>query len=491
MAGIVGIVGRDADHDKVNRMLEAVRHRGPRSCEVFDVAGGVVGIAEMAAAAPGGHRDSEASSPTTVLLDGIVYNKTQPGMSDAAFVRELYRRSGAECFGQIDGSFSCAIIDGERTIIARDAVGARPMVYGVAGDGALHFASEAKALREDLDTVEELPPGSYFCSRTGLKEFTPYTPPVPDFDGPEEAVRVLRELVVRAVEKTMADGTVEGVALSGGLDSSIVLAVARELTPDLRAFSATIKDTPGEDLEYAQLMARAAGVPLEVYAMTAEDIAAVIPKAVWHLESFDEDCVSGFIANYYTSHLASQWTDRVLVGEGADELFGGYFRELTSISDAAERERVARKLLAVAYNTALRRLDRAWTANSVDYRAPFLDAAVVAYADKIPLDLKVYVSKQAPDTPVEKWILREAFREMLPREIAERPKLRFARGVGVDALMDRAVAGAASEEELASTPASALGLTFGSAKELHFYRLLREFFPAGYERLTARWDPFK
>ncbi|MGC9529866.1 MAG: asparagine synthase-related protein [Candidatus Bipolaricaulaceae bacterium] len=176
----------------------------------------------------------------------------------------------------------------------------------------------------------------------------------------------------------------------------------------------------------------------------------------------------------------------MLVGEGADELFGGYFRELRQVP-AEEREQVAQRLVEIAYNTALRRLDRGWLANSVNYRAPFLDGSVVALSEAIPFDLKVHGAEES----VEKWILREAFRDLLPKEIAGRPKLRFSRGSGVDDLMTELTAGKVSEQELAKHPRSSGGIPFNSPKELLYYRSFRKDFPPGYERLTVRWDPFK
>ncbi len=483
MSGIAGIIGNGAKIDKLGSMLEAICHRGPGRCKRTALVQGVVGSVEMGFFPP--EPDGEKNSAPVVLLDGSLYNDGSE--SDTSLVRGLYRRLGKKSFSNLDGSFACAIVDKDETILARDAVGARPVMYGTGPDKTFYFASEAKALREHLDEVHELMPGHIFSTVEGLQPFSPFASQVPDFDSPEEAARVLRELIIRAVEKAVSTGPIMGVSLSGGLDSSIILAVAREFNPDLKAFSATIKEHPGEDLEYARLMADRSGIKLYTYALDNEDIVLAIPKAVWHLESFDEDCVSGFIANYYTSRLASEYTDCVLVGEGADELFGGYFREFRDIAETDEKERVARKLVDIAYNTALRRLDRAWTANSVDYRAPFLDPAVVAFSEKIPLDLKVYIGER----PVEKWILREAFRDMLPGEIADRPKLRFARGVGVDSLMDQAIAGKVSSGDFEACRKTEQGLMLGSPKELYFYRLFRKYFPKGYEKLTVRWDPFK
>jgi len=188
--------------------------------------------------------------------------------------------------------------------------------------------------------------------------------------------------------------------------------------------------------------------------------------------------------------MISDYTNCVVVGEGADELFGGYFHELQDIPDAEEKERVARKLVAIAYNTALRRLDRSWLANSVNYRTPYLDPEVVAFSNKLPMELKVRYDEGEART-VEKWILRRAMRKWLPDEIANRPKLRFAGGTGVDDLMDELTADKVSEEEYRNNGQSEGGLELFSPKEVYYYQLFQNHFPVGYESMVARWDPFK
>jgi asparagine synthase (glutamine-hydrolysing) len=227
---------------------------------------------------------------------------------------------------------------------------------------------------------------------------------------------------------------------------------------------------------------------LHIYRITDSDISDMIPRAVWHLESFDEDCISGFISNYYVARMAKEYTDAVMVGEGADELFGGYRMVLRNpaVVDDAHREQLAQRLLDIAYNTALRRLDRAWMANAVVYQAPFLDAKVVTFAKKIPMAWKIYGERQ-----VEKFILREAFRDMLPEKIANREKLRFAMGVGTDDVMDMLVSRVIGPEEIKNRPRSAYGMPFSTFKELLYYDEFLKLFPPAYEKQTVRWDPFK
>jgi asparagine synthase (glutamine-hydrolysing) len=218
------------------------------------------------------------------------------------------------------------------------------------------------------------------------------------------------------------------------------------------------------------------------------DITDLIPDAVWYLESFDEDCISGILSNYYASQLVKKFSNLVLVGEGADELFGGYRLVLKNprVKSEEQRERLAQKLVDIAYNTALRRLDRGWLANGVVYRTPYLDPRVVAFSQKIPMAWKIY-----GDSQVEKFILREAFRDMLPEKIANREKLRFAMGTGMDDVMDELVAVYIHPDEIKQRSKAAYGLPFASFKELYYYDEFLQLFPPAYEKQTIRWDPFK
>lgn len=487
LGAIAGISGKNVEPTIIQSMLERMRHRGPDSMTVKQLEDGAVGCTELST--------SDQSTPAFdgkrrpfVLLDGDLYNPRQDGTPDVAFLRQLYKEAGEDCFDQLDGSYACVVVDEDRTILARDPVGARPLIYGEQ-DGQLHFASEAKALAGHLSQVDELPPGHLYSMDGGLRRMRGPQPEVPEFEDPVQGARVIRDLLTAAVERQMEDGAVGGVALSGGLDSSIIASVAGQLDSNIVMFSSTTARHPSADIEYAKLMAEYLGLEHRITEITDQEIADAIPEAVHYLESFDEDCVSGFIANYFTSKLVREETSCTLVGEGADELFGGYFAELPQLPED-QREELSETLVDIAYNTALRRLDRGWLANSVDYRTPFLDPAVIAFSKKIPGEYKYYQHTNG-GRGVEKWILRQAFAEDLPEEIRTRTKMRFSRGVGIDDLMDEATASYATGKELQENPKTATGLALNSPKELHYYRLFRSLFPEGYECLTTRWDPFK
>jgi len=429
---------------------------------------------------------TELSSSPYILFDGELYNERPRGQNDVSLFRELYEKHGRDCFTRLDGSFSCAVIEEDEVLIARDHVGARPLFYG-SENGSFCFSSEMKGLKDHIRfDVQELAPGCIFSTKAGVTSFEPFMPDIPEIDDIRETALTVRDLVIEAVKKRM-DG-VGGISLSGGLDSSIMAAIAKELNPNLLLFTGSIKKAPGPDLENAKLMADFLGMEHHIYQITDEDITDFISDAVWYLESFDEDCISGIISNYYVSKMAKEYTNCILVGEGADELFGGYRMVLKSpkVTSEKHREQLAQRLLDISYNTALRRLDRGWMANGVLYQTPFLDTRVVAFSQKIPMKWKIYGEKQ-----VEKFILREAFRDMLPEKIANREKLRFAMGVGTDNVMDELVSNFISPEEIKERPQSAYGLPFASFKELYYYDEFLRLFPPAYEKQTVRWDPFK
>lgn len=485
MSGIAGYVGKEAASDKVEQMIEMIRHRGANGSPVTkNLSSGAIAYVGTSANGVNGKK-----APYVIIDGTLLRDDHRHDVSDADYLLGQYLQHGKEVFSKISGSYACAIMDDAECIIARDHVGARPVIYYESPGGELYFASEAKALKQLTPSVEELLPGHYYSTIEGCRQFENIPVELPLWNNTEQAIKAVREVMIQAVEDALSNGNgnIEGVALSGGLDSSIILAIAHQYNKKLKAFTATLAGHPGEDLQYAKMLAAELGVEHHIYEITLEDIEAIIPEAVWYLESFDEDCIVGFIANYYTSHLAARHVNSVLVGEGADELFGGYFRELQDIADMAEKERVAKKLVDIAYNTALRRLDRGWMSNSIEYYAPFLHPAVVAMSNELPMELKVHEGEVA----VEKWILREAFRDILPPEIANRPKMRFSRGVGVDDQVEKVIPDHIGEKELQQTPASSSGISLQSPKELYYYRLFREQFPAAYEGLTARWDPFK
>ena len=475
MASIAGIVSQHGKIDDdsaqiVGKMLKDMRHRGPDNSSIRSIPDyrGAVGANEINLS-PERTICSCLEDAPYILFDGKIFNdRSDQSQRDIDLFIDLYQKYERECFSQIDGSFVCAVVEKD--------------------DEVFFFSSEMKGLKDHVQfDIHELPPGHIYSSYDGLKKFQTFKPDVPEpGDNVQEAAKILRELLIDAVRRRMDDAN--AISLSGGLDSSIIAAIAKGFNPNIKLFTGTVQRAQGPDLENAKLMADFLGLEHFVYEITDDDIEQIIPKAIWYLESFDEDCVSGILSNYYVSRKVKEYSSAVLVGEGADELFGGYRMVLKNpkVKSPEQRERLAKKLLDIAYNTALRRMDRSWMANSVVYKTPFLDTRVVAFAEKIPMKWKIYGEKQ-----VEKFVLREAFRDMLPEKIANREKLRFAMGTGMDDVMDEIVAAKINPEEIKSRPKAAYGLRFATFKELYYYDEFLKLFPPSYEKQTIRWDPFK
>jgi asparagine synthase (glutamine-hydrolysing) len=486
MAGITGIKANGKEKKTVRRMLDTIEHRGPDTLKVHHtgkISAGVRALSQSGARGDGYARKGNVA----VLLDGDIYNERKGARSDADVALELYLRHGRTFSGHLEGVFACAVIDGNEVILARDAVGVRPLYYGTTKKGDLCFASELKALVGVADNVKELPPAVGLSSDVGMFDVVTHYPDVKVPRDPKRAAKALRDCMFRATERRMADGAVGGTFLSGGLDSSIIAAIGHEIDPKLPGFTVGVEGAP--DLDNAILMAKHLGMKHYIHIFDADDIVRMVPRAVRTLESFDEDCVSGTIANLIASGFASEHARCMLSGEGGDELNGGYHLLKDLPSDEA-RLKMLRQLIAIAYNTAVQRLDRSMMGNSVHYRTPFIDSEVIAFCLQIPVSWKI---KRVAGKKVEKWLLREAFKDMLPREIYNRPKLRFAGGTGTDNLMDRVAKGKLGATRFnAKTRRTSGGYVLNTPKELWYYKLFKKNFPGpDYEKLVGRWDPNK
>ena len=487
MAGFTGILGTDASPDRVAAMLTRLGHRGPDHHWSEQQGACALGVcsADLSQDRGTGHAtDGQAA----IVFDGEIYNDRPAGTSDAEVALGLYWKHGNLFAAHLKGAFACAVSNNGEVVLARDAVGIRPVYWGRNRNGSLYFASECKSLVGAVGDVREVPPATVYSSRSGLQPYLPVHPAVEVPADVEDAKAALRETLVRATQRRLADGAVGGMLLSGGLDSSIIAAIATQLQPGIPAFTVGVEGAP--DIENAAVMAEHLGVEHRVKIFGKEEIKALIADAVYTLESFDEDCVSGTIANMVASGWAATVTNCILSGEGGDELNGGYLM-LKELPDEESRQRCMEKLIEVAYNTALQRLDRAMMRHSIHYRTPFLDSDVIAFCLQMPTSWKVHERKDG--TFVEKWLLREAFRDMLPDRIYRREKLRFSGGTGTDPVIDAAsnelIASSEFTEQTRQTPG---GYRLNSPKELHYYRIFKERFPEPcFESLVGRWDPAK
>ncbi len=488
MAAIAGILNSPRGREAVEAMLQTLHHRGPDHCNIHADEQVALGVRASELSAARGNGFSRADG-VTLLLDGEIYNARQDHESDADLALRLYKKHGRAFPSYLEGVFACAVWDGTELLLARDPVGVRPLYHGRNESGALCFASELKALVGHSRNVEEILPGTTCSSLHGIAAYRAQTASVTIPQTPQQTARALHDCLMQAVERRLADHAVGACLLSGGLDSSIIAAAVKALGSDIPLLTVGVNEN-APDVENARIVARHLGMKHEVRFFSAREIEAVLPQAVRSLESFDEDCISGTVSNLFASELASRTTACILSGEGADELFGGYHL-LKDVANPNARLKMMQRLIDIAYNTALQRLDRAMMANGINYRTPFLDPEVVAFAAHLPIEWKI---KRMPDGEmIEKWILREAFANLLPECISRRIKLRFSGGTGTDGLMDDIAANHVASAEFTETARlTPEGYRLNSPKELWYYRHFKANFPDPcFERLVARWDPTK
>ncbi len=483
MAGIVGIQG--ADSNELDGMLRKIKHRGQHETWINREQGVTLGCCELNVGGDskaGSHHVADGES--AVVLDGRIYNPETANMTDAEAVLHFYNRFGTQFAKKMDGDFACAISDNGEMILARDAIGVKPLYYGHI-DGRLCFASEAKSLVGMVDDIKEFPPGYVYSQKLGFQRYTSQAVETPDFENYEQARGVTRRLLMEAVEKRMKDNAVGGILLSGGLDSSLIAYMAHEIKPDVECFTVSMED--GQDLPLARDVTSYLGVKQHVLMFGEKEINEILPQAIHYQEMFEESCVHGAIANFLAGRFVSPHTKCILTGEGADEFFAGYDGQFKQGKNKEEVAYIVDRLINVAYNTALQRLDRLNAANSIESRTPFLDLKVIDFCMKIPLDCKIHGTEQ-----IGKWILRQAFEDCLPKHIIYQTKRFFAQGSGVAGIMCRMAERHVSSKELLDHNLIEGNPRLSSIEELYYYRIFKKAFPQpAFDRLVGRWDPFR
>lgn len=483
MCGIAGIWGQ-AEEDVVRMMMERMVHRGPDAGGTYVAPNsrGVLGHRRLAIIDPiGGTQPILGDSGASALVaNGEVYNyralnrqlegkQTFRTQSDSETILRLFHEGRESFVAQLDGMFALVIADGDHVFAARDPIGIKPLYIGEL-KGQWCFASEQKALAGLANNVKEFPPGTSFHSASGYRRF--YQVPGPDLEqrlsSLSEAVRELRATLEAAVCKRLMSDVPLGAFLSGGLDSSIICAIARQHMDHLHTFTVGVEGS--RDLAAARQVARHLDTIHHEYALTENEVARLLPKIIYHLESYDQDLVRSAIPTYFTARLAAEHVKVILTGEGADELFAGY-RYHRGIGGTEDLQRELRRSIGALHNINLQRVDRLTMAHSVEARVPFLDVAMIALAQRIPAEWKL--RRTSEDRCVEKWILRKACEDLLPREIVWRDKEQFDEGSGTADMMGRL----GFEKWLPKTESAASserhrGATLRSREECAYHKIL-------------------
>jgi asparagine synthase (glutamine-hydrolysing) len=483
MAGIAGIIGKDSG--ELNQILEKISYRGPD--ETWENKQSPVHLGCLELNVSGGCKDGAHHAydgEVAAVIDGRVYNQEKGNMTDAEAVIALYKKYGIRFAGKLDGDFACAVSDGGQLILARDWAGIKPMYYGHC-DGKLCFASEAKALVGIAEDVREFPPGYIYSREHGFSSYPHEAVVTPEFEDYEQGKNVIKELLMEATEKRMKDNAVSGVLLSGGLDSSLITYMAHEIKPDIECFTVSMEE--GQDLPLAKDVTKYLGIRHHVLLFGEKEIKEILPLAIHHQEMYEESCVHGAIANFLAGRFVSPQARVVLTGEGADEFFGGYDGQFKKGENPEEVAGIVDKLINIAHNTALQRLDRLNAANSYESRTPFLDAKVMDFSLKIPIQYKIYGDEQ-----VGKWIVRQAFEGRLPDHIIYQTKRFFAQGSGVAYIMRAQAEKEVSRDELDRFNSTEGNPYLSSVEELYYYRIFKKTFPEpAFDRLVGRWDPLR
>lgn len=482
MCGIIGSFPiQDTEH--VRQGLARMAHRGPDAQQQVQTRRAALGHTRLAILDVAEGHQPMTDGQRWIIFNGEIYNFQQlrrklrgpfRTRSDTEVLLRAYAAYGPAMVNHLDGMFALAIQEGEDLFLARDPLGIKPL-YTAAVDGRIYFASEIKALMPVSTAVSEFPPGFTWHSRHGFRQYFPLEklkqPPKPAHPEPGQGdyQAIYAQLLAAVNKRLIADhGVPVGISLSGGLDSSIIVALARQGRERLDTFVVGIAG--GEDLPASQQVAEYLGTHHRAYIYTFEEMLAVLPEVIYYLESYDAALVRSAIPNYFLARLASDHVKVILSGEGADELFAGY-EYLYPLEDPGRLHAELWQMLAVLHNTNLQRTDRMTMAHSIEGRVPFLDQQMVELAFRLPPQWKLRRKNRA-----EKDLLRRSFAGILPEAILQRPKKKFSHGAGSGNLLaeyaNQTISDAQFERESAQAPA--VGLR--SKEELMYYRIFRSHF---------------
>ena len=327
------------------------------------------------------------------------------------------KHGGLAIDGFVPGRIAEAQATAHSFILKRDPIGAAPLYYGWTKEKEFCFASEVKALMLATNEIHEVPPGVKYNGHTFKKIFQLELKH--GMDDPPEIIAVnLRKILDNSVERCIGFGNV-GAWLSGGLDSSIMAALAKPKVKEFHTFAAGLSGAP--DLDYARLLADHIKSNHHDVIIKPDEILTALPEVIYYLESFDALLVRSSILNFLVAKYASHFVPAVFSGEGGDELFAGYEYLKSLNPDTLPAELI--DIIGRLHNTALQRVDRCASAHGTIAHLGFLDPDVVDYALRIPSKYKLYQG-------IEKWILRQSVKDLLPPQILNRPKAKFWEGGG-------------------------------------------------------------
>ncbi len=494
MCGIAGCFGIK-DTTTINRMLDALPHRGPDDRGIHTFNSTVFGHTRLSIVdVAGGHQPILTNGGRTgIICNGEIYNFRNlrqnlitkhefTTKSDTEVILHLYREKGPECVKELDGMFAFAIFDGDNFMLARDPIGIKPLYYGYVRD-KLYFTSELGAMTlAGVDEVHEFPAGNYYTPKDGFVQYYEI-PEIQDrhLTDIEETCKLIRETFIQAVKKRLlSDKEIHvGSFCSGGLDSSLVAAIAAEEIPNLHTFVVGMKDEFGEesdDLKASRIAAKHIGSNHHELIFTEEEYYDALPMVINKLESYDPSLVRCAVPCYFTCKCAADYVTVVLTGEGADEIFTGYHYMKHFPTELLNEE--GKRCIGTLHNINLQRADRMGMYFNLELRVPFLDVAMIDLAMKIPPELKIRESEKVGDK-IEKWIFRKAFEDTgyLPEDILWRYKVQYTQGAGCEDLGEKLAHSEVSEEEYERIKAENPQAVINSREAAYYFKIFRQFHP--------------
>ncbi|MGE5606626.1 MAG: asparagine synthase B, partial [Bacteroidota bacterium] len=452
MCSIMGYTGTAISFNKFKECFDRTISRGPDMTRIVEMKKGILGFHRLAI------MDLHESGMQPFTLNGnyLVCNGEIYGFrsikralameynfksdSDCEILLPMYEKYGLGMFEKLDAEFALIIYDGAKKsyIAARDPIGIRPLFYGYDREGAIIFASEAKNLIGLTDKIIPFPPGHYYADGKFLRYRDMTKVEAVCYDDLETVCRNIHDKLTAGIEKRLDADAPLGFLLSGGLDSSLVCAVAtKKLNKSIRTFAIGMS-TDAIDLKYAKQVADyLRSIHTEVI-ITKEDVIKALPDVISVLGTYDITTIRASIGMYLLCKAIHETTDiRVLLtGEISDELFGYKYTDFAPNGEAFQEE--AAKRIRELHMYDVLRADRCISSNSLEARVPFGDLDFVKYVMSIDPEKKLNTYGKG------KYLLRRAFEgDYLPHSILMREKAAFSDAVGhsmVDYLKEYAAA---------------------------------------------------
>ena len=503
MCSIIGYCGRPADLTAFQAGFARTVSRGPDDSRVIDVGQGILGFHRLSIMGlhPEGMQPFGLNG-SWVVCNGEIYgfeklkkelskDYTFTSESDCEVLLPMYEKYGVGMFAKLDAEFACILYDGKQKkfIAARDPIGIRPLYYGYDGNGMILFASEPKNLVGLTDKILPFPPGNYYCDGKFVCycDIAAVDHVLPD-DLETVCTNIHDKLVAGVKKRLVADAKV-GFLLSGGLDSSLVCAIAaRESEKPIRTFAIGMSED-AIDLKYAKQVADYIHSDHTEVIISKEDVLAALEPVVALLGTFDITTIRASIGMYLVCKAIHEMTDiRVLLtGEISDELFGYKYTDFAPSAKAFQEE--AQKRIRELHMYDVLRADRCISVNSLEARVPFGDLDFVKYVMAIDPEMKLNKYGKG------KYLLRHAFEkgDYLPHDILWREKAAFSDAVGhsmVDYLKEYAET-VYTQEEFEEKRAKYTHAQPFTKESLLYREIFEKYYPGQSQMIVDFWMPNK